>query len=85
MDLGTAGTQVDLIGGSDQAGYGTKIVIDDIDMDNIRGVRVLSKGLWQSDDVWAPALINEIDVQMVPEPATMFILGLGGLLLRKRK
>ncbi len=95
MDQGTPGQQDWLIGGSDTIGVGTKIEINDIGIQDIRGFRITANAGWTAaynndgtanpNQIWAATQIAEIDVNLVPEPATIGILGLGGLLLRKRK
>ena len=89
-----AGQQDWLTGGSDRKGVGTKIIIDDINISDIRGFRITSNGLWQASydnagnsvtPFWGNTHISEIDVFLTPEPATMVLFGLGGLFIARRK
>ncbi|WP_186804681.1 PEP-CTERM sorting domain-containing protein [Limihaloglobus sulfuriphilus] len=69
---------------SNATGTVSKISITDIGLENTSGVRIIANGLTQADGNWAATDIVEVDINLVPEPATMVLLGLGGLLVRKR-
>jgi hypothetical protein len=74
MDPCTPGLQEWLTGGSDTVGIGTKIVIDDIGIQNIRGFRITAEQGWQaaynndgtqySGQFWGSPLIAEMDVNL---------------------
>jgi hypothetical protein len=75
-----AGQQDWLIGGSDTVGVGTKIEITGIDIDDFRGVRIISEPGWQAafandgtpiSPIWGSTLVSEVDINLVPEPATL--------------
>ncbi len=74
MDPETAGLQEWLMGGSDTIGVGTKIDINDIGIQNIRGFRITVEQGWQaaynndgtpnSGKFWGSPMISEIDVNL---------------------
>ncbi len=89
------GQQDWLEGGSDTIGIGTKIDIDDIGISDIRGFRITANQGWQAaynndgsvneNPFWGSTHISEIDVELVPEPSAILLLGIGGTMLNRRK
>jgi len=78
------------VGGSNILGIGTLISITDIGIRNIRGIRVTADGGWQpgaNGDFWGATEVMEMDVYLVPEPATLGLVGIAGagMLFFRRK
>jgi hypothetical protein len=62
-------------------------VIEDVEVVAYKDIHIYLVGDGQGSDGWGIAMIDAIDVEQVPEPATIGLLALGGLgmLLRRRR
>jgi len=46
---------------------------------------IFSPGSDGENNIWAATHVDDVSITLVPEPATMCLLGLGGLFLRRRR
>jgi len=59
-------------------------IFDEIDF-HCEGMGDVIITLYETDFVGAPVFMDSVVIHQIPEPATMLLLGLGGLFLRRRK
>jgi hypothetical protein len=83
---GGGGDITSAIGGSNTAYVGTQIALTDINIEDIYGIRIWANPACNPPDgQWRAAMVEEVDVNLIPEPATITLLGIGLLALRRRR